>query len=357
MQAAVWYARHDIRVEDVPAPDAPGPGEVILQVGACGICGTDLEEYRAGPLFIPVGTPNPLTGRMAPLILGHEFAGEVVAVGAEVRDFKVGDRLAPDGLITCGTCYWCQRHQLPLCDKLAALGLMADGGLAEYCRLSVNTAIKLPNGLRDDHAALAEPLSVAVRALRRGRMGAGESVAIFGGGTIGLFCLQAARAAGAGEVFVVEPLPNRRALALALGASAVIDPQQAEVAATLRNYTRGIGPDLVLEASGAAPVIPQAIEATRKGGRIVLVGLPVAPTSFNFFHLVAGEKEIIGSLSHVYDEDYATAIRWLGDGRVLAEPLISARVPLADLLTDGLARLEQRPSETLKVIVQPQRVR
>lgn len=353
MKAAVWHARNDIRVEDAPEPSAPGPGEVVIRVGACGICGTDLEEYRAGPLFIPVDTPNPLTGRMAPLILGHEFAGEVVEVGRGVTAFKVGDRLAPDVLITCGECYWCQRHQLSLCDKLAALGLMGDGGLAEYCRLPVEMAIKLPNGLSDDHAAMAEPLSVAVRAVRRGRMLAGETVAIFGGGTIGLFCLQVARAAGASEVFVVEPLANRRDLAKQLGASDVINPLTTDPVETLHRWTRGIGPDLVLEASGASLVTPVAIGAARKGGRIVLVGLPVAATSFNFFQVVAGEKEIIGSLSHIYDEDYATAVRWLGDGRVLAEPLISARIPLDALLTDGLARLEQRPSETLKIIIHP----
>jgi (R,R)-butanediol dehydrogenase/meso-butanediol dehydrogenase/diacetyl reductase len=353
MKAAVWHARNDIRVEDAPEPGAPGPGEVIIQVGACGICGTDLEEYRAGPLFIPVGTPNPLTGRMAPLILGHEFAGEVVEVGRGVADFKAGDHLAPDVLITCGECYWCQRHQLPLCDKLAALGLMGDGGLAEYCRLPVNMAVKVPNGLSDDHAALAEPLSVAVRAARRGRLLAGETVAVFGGGTIGLFCLQVARAAGAAEVFVVEPLPNRRALAKQLGASEVINPQAVDTVETLRRWTRGIGPDLVMEASGATSVTPVAIASARKGGRIVLVGLPVAPTSFNFFQIVTTEKEIIGSLSHVYDEDYATAIRWLGDGRIQAEPLISARVPLANLLAGGLERLERRPAETLKVLIHP----
>jgi (R,R)-butanediol dehydrogenase/meso-butanediol dehydrogenase/diacetyl reductase len=353
MKAAVWHARNDIRVEEVPEPSAPGPGEVIIKVGACGICGTDLEEYRAGPLFIPVGTPNPLTGRQAPLILGHEFAGEVVEVGAGVTQVKPGDRLAPDGLFFCGECYWCQRHQVSLCDKLAALGLMTDGGLAEYCKLPVNMAIRIPNGLADDHAAMAEPLSVAVRAVRRGRLLAGETVAVFGGGAIGLFCLQVARAAGAGEVFVVEPLPNRRALAEQLGASATIDPTQVDPIAALRQLTRGVGPDLVLEASGAVAVTPVAIHAARKGGRIVLVGLPVAPTNFNFFDVVATEKEILGSLSHVYDEDYATAVRWLGDGRVLAEPLISARIPLDRLIPDGLDRLEQRATETLKVIVQP----
>jgi len=353
MKAALWHARNDIRVEDVPAPTAPGPGEVIIRVGACGICGTDLEEYRAGPLFIPVDKPNPLTGRMAPMILGHEFAGEVVEVGKGVTDFRVGDRLAPDVIIGCGHCYWCRRNQLILCDSLAALGLMGDGGLAEYCRLPVNMAVKLPSGLMDEHAAMAEPLAVAVRAVRRGRMLAGETVTVFGGGTIGLFCVQAARAAGAAAVFVVEPLANRRALAMQLGASDVIDPLTTDPATTLRRWTRGIGPDLVLEASGSATVIPGAIETARKGGRIVLVGLPVSATGFNFFHVVATEKEIIGSLSHVYDEDYYTAIRWLGDGRVVAEPLISARVPLSNFMADGLARLEERPAETLKVIILP----
>lgn len=353
MKAALWHARHDIRIEDVPEPTAPGPGEVIIKVNACGICGTDLEEYRDGPLFIPVEQPNPLTGRKAPLIIGHEFAGEVVEVGKGVTHFRPGDHLAPDVLLYCGECYWCQRHQVTLCDKLAALGQMGDGGLAEYCKLPVKMAIPVPNGLSDDHAAMAEPLSVAVRAVRRGRLAPGETVAVFGGGTIGLFCLQVARAAGAGEVFVIEPQPGRRVLARQLGASAVIDPKAVDPISELRKLTGGIGPDLVLEAAGVAVVTPVAIQAARKGGRIVLVGIPVAATSFNFFDIVFTEKEVIGSLSHVYDEDYATAVRWLGDGRILAEPLISVRIPLERLITDGLDRLEQRAAETLKVIVKP----
>lgn len=351
MKAAVWHARNDIRVETVPDPDLPGPGEVVIRVGACGICGTDLEEYRDGPLFIPVDEPNPLTGRKAPLILGHEFAGEVMAVGKGVKNFRVGDRLAPDVLMYCGECYWCQRHEVSLCDSLAALGLMGDGGLAEYCTLPESMAIALPNGLSDDHAALAEPLSVAVRAIRKGRLRVGERVAVFGGGTIGQFCVQSALAAGAGEVFLVEPLAARRQLALDFGASATIDPNREDVTESLQRLCGGIGPDLVLEASGKA--VAPAIYAARKGGRIVLVGLPVSATSFNFFDLVATEKEVIGSLSHIYDEDYAAAVRWLGDGRVLAEPLISARLPLDALVSEGLHRLENAPGDTLKVIIRP----
>ncbi len=353
MKAAVWHARNDIRVEDVPDPGEPGPGEVVIRVGACGICGTDLEEYRDGPLFIPVDEPNPLTGGMAPLILGHEFAGEVVAVGKEITEFKIGDRIAPDVLIYCGECFWCRRHQVNLCDKMAALGLMADGGLAEYCKMPGTMCILLPNGLAYDHAALAEPLAVAVRAVRRGRMTPGDKVVIFGGGTIGQLALQSARVAGAGEVFLVEPLSSRRELARSFGASATIDPAREEVVSALLRLTHGVGPDLVIEASGNAGAVATAIQTARKGGRIVLVGLPVRETPFNFFDLVSSEKEVIGSLSHIYDEDYATAIRWLGDGRIHVESLISARIPLSNLIAEGLHRLEQRAHETLKVIVEP----
>jgi len=352
MKAALWYARNDVRVEDVAEPGPPGPGEVILKVDTCGICGTDLEEYRSGPLFIAVGRPNPLTGRMAPVILGHEFAGEVVAAGRDVTRLKPGDRVAPDVLITCGTCYWCRRHQVTLCEKLAALGFSGDGGLAEYCKVPVSMCIKLPNGLSCEHAALAEPLSVAVRAVRKGRVALGATVAIFGGGTIGLLCLQAARNAGASAVYVVEPPAGRRALARRLGAAGVIDPTVDDAGEALRDLT-GVGPDVVIEASGATAAGPAAIEAARKGGRIVLVGIPVAAASFNFLAVVATEKEVVGSLSHVYDEDFAAAVQLLGEGRVAVEPLISDRIPLDDLVPRGLHRLEQQAADTLKVLVQP----
>jgi (R,R)-butanediol dehydrogenase/meso-butanediol dehydrogenase/diacetyl reductase len=352
MKAAIWHARNDIRVEEAPDPRAPGPEEIIIKVAACGICGTDLEEYRAGPLFIPVDAPHPLSGRMAPLIMGHEFAGEVVEVGRAVRGLRPGDRVAPDTLLFCGQCYWCQRHQVSLCDQLAALGLSGDGGLAQFCVAPARMCIRLPNGLAYDHAAMAEPLAVAVRAVRKGRVMLGESVAVFGGGTIGLLCLQVARQAGARAVYVVEPHAGRRALAEQLGATGTLDPIAAPVAEELQRLTT-VGPDVVIEASGAAAAGPTAIDAARKGGRVVMVGLPVAAASYNFFGLVATEKEVIGSLSHVYDEDYAAAVRLLGEGTITVEPLITDRIPLDDLLPRGLHRLEQAPAETLKIIVRP----
>lgn len=353
MRAAVWHARNDIRIEEVPEPGAPGPGEVIIRIGACGICGTDLEEYRAGPLFIQVDTPNPLTGRMAPVVLGHEFAGEVVEVGRGVTTLRSGDLVGPDVIIGCGSCYFCQRHQLSLCDSMAALGFAGDGGLADYCRVPVANCLKLPPGLSLDHGALAEPLSVVVRALRKGRLSLGERVAIFGGGTIGQLCLQAARAAGASAVFVIEPHAGRRELARQMGADAVLDPSTTDVTAALRTLT-AVGPDLVIQATGAPEANPAAIEAARKGGRIVIVGLPLGPSTFNFMAIVATEKEVIGSLAHIYDEDYAAAIQLLGERRVTVEPLISDRIPLANVLDRGLHRLESQAAETFKILVKPE---
>ena len=351
MKAAMWHARNDIRIETVPDPGPPGPGEVILKVSSCGICGTDLEEFVDGPIFMPVDKPNPLTGQQAPLILGHEFAGEVVEVGRNVP-FRPGTYLAPDTLITCGECYYCKRHELTLCDNLAILGLMGHGGLAEYCKVPISMCIELPQSLAPEYAALAEPLSVAVRAVRKSRLRVGETVAIFGGGTIGLFCLQIALSAGASAVYVVEPVAHRRELAMQLGAAGVIDPRTTDAVEELRKMTQ-IGPDVVLEACGVPEVTPTTIDAARKAGRIVLLGIPGSKSSINFFNVVVTEKEVIGSMSHVYDEDFYTALRLLAEGRIDAESLITHRIPLDRLIEDGLHHLKNHPLDTLKILVKP----
>ena len=164
MKAARWHGPRDVRVETVPDP-TPGPGDLVLRVDWCGICGTDVEEYLTGPHWIPTEQPNPLTGARAPITLGHEFAGEVVALGRDVRDLRVGDSVAPDTLIYCGRCYWCRRHQVHLCESLAALGLMADGGLAEFCVAPAAMCLTVPPSLPPDHAAMAETLLLAGTAI------------------------------------------------------------------------------------------------------------------------------------------------------------------------------------------------
>jgi len=340
-----WHGRKDVRLDEIEEPPPPGPGEVRLRPLWCGICGTDVEEYRGGPHFIPSGEPHPLTGRSAPITLGHEFSGEVVDVGPRVERFRPGDRVAADTLIFCGECYWCRRHQVTLCERLAALGLMADGGLAGLCNAPERTLLPIPEGVSDEAGALAETLAVAVRALRRGRLAVGESVAVVGAGAVGLMALQAALASGASKVSVVEPLSERRRLAASLGADEVYAPEEAVLAA-----------DIVVECSGNAGAVRTAMDAARKGGRVVLLGIYGRPGTLEFLEVVGAEKEIIGSLSHVYDEDFAAAVSLLGRGVVRAEPLISDRVPLSRSLDDGILALMREPEEHLKILIRPSTV-
>lgn len=342
MLALRWHARGDVRLDEVEDPRPPGPGEVLLRPLWCGICGTDVEEYRSGPLFIPSGEPHPLTGRSAPITLGHEFSGEVLDVGPGVERLRPGDRVAADTLIFCGECYWCKRHQVTLCERLAALGLMTDGGLASLCNAPERTLLPIPEGISDEAGALAETLAVAVRALRRGRFAVGESVVVVGAGAVGLMALQAAIAGGASKVSVVELLPERRRLAVSLGADEVYAPDEADLAA-----------DLVVECSGSTAAINTAVGSARKGGRVVLVGIYGRAGTLDFLEVVGTEKEVIGSFSHVYDEDFTSAVSLLGRGAVRAEPLVSDRVPLSRALDDGLLPLMREPERHLKILIQP----
>lgn len=354
MKAAVWHGRRDIRVEEFPDPSPPRENEVKIQVAWCGICGTDLEEFLYGPLYIPVDTPNPLTGRMAPMILGHEFVGTVVEVGPGVTDFRVGDVITPDTLIHCGECYWCRRHQVHHCEKLAILGLMTDGGFAEYVNAPTYMCFHLPATVSPEVAVLAEPASVAVRANRLARTSFGESVAVIGAGTIGLLCLQTAFLAGASQVYVLEVEGSRRGIASQMGATQVFDPLAVDPVEAIKDLTHGHGVDVVLEAGGNAETIALAPRLARKRGRVALLTLHNEPVPINFFPLVCDEIELIGSFSHIYDEDFAAAVTLLGSGRIQAEPLITGRIGLDDIVARGLEELIANKASNLKILVSPQ---
>jgi (R,R)-butanediol dehydrogenase / meso-butanediol dehydrogenase / diacetyl reductase len=353
MKAAVWHKQHDIRVESFPDPGSPAPDAVRLQVKWCGICGTDLEEYLCGPLFIPAERPNALTGRTAPMVMGHEFVGIVTEVGSKVDGIRTGDHVAVDTLLHCGECFFCRQHLVQLCEKLAIMGLSTDGGLAEFVNAPSFMCFKYPSTLPDDHAALAEPASVAVRAVRRGRLAQGETVVIIGAGTIGLLTLQVAGAMGAQSVIVIEPAENRRRIAAQLGATAVVNPNADDPVMAVRAMTGGLGADVVFECAGNVKTMELAPMLPRKRGRIVMVGLHDAPVPLRLLPLVVGELEIIGSFSHVYDEDFRPALELLSTGKINAEPLITARIALDDLVSRGLDELASTKSRHLKILVSP----
>lgn len=349
MLAARLWDKGDLRIEEVPDPGAPPPGWVRLKLDACGICGTDVEEYSQGPNLVP-RAPHPLTGRKAPLTLGHEGVGTVEEAGAGV-ELSPGSRVAVESNLFCGSCWWCRRHQYQLCEKLGALGLMADGALAEYLLAPEFMCLPLGGHVPVHHAALAEPLSVATRAVRRARIHLGSTVGIVGSGTIGLLALQVARESGAQTVVVSERLPERRKLALRLGADLAVDPDEMLDAAG--ELTRGVGLDVTIEAAGNPAAAAAAVRWARKGGRTVLLGVFDGAVPVDMMDLLLGEKEIVASLSHVYDEDFATAVNLINEGRVEIEPLITDRINLADVLEDGFLRLVEEPASHVKIVVHP----
>lgn len=222
MKAAVWYGREDVRILDLPEP-VVAQEQVKIRVRWCGICGSDVHEYRAGPMIIPK-KPHPLTGKSTPIILGHEFSGDVIEIGEGVKRIAVGDRVTIHCLIYCGTCAYCRQGEYNMCLRLATVGLAWDGAFAESVVVPEYTVLKLPERVSYEMGTFSEPLAVAVRAVKRSRMRMGDTAAVIGTGPIGLLVLQAAKAAGASKVFAVEPIRSRRELAKQLGADEVFDP-------------------------------------------------------------------------------------------------------------------------------------
>jgi (R,R)-butanediol dehydrogenase/meso-butanediol dehydrogenase/diacetyl reductase len=349
MRAARWHGRGDVRVEDVPIP-VVGPGEVLLRVSWCGICGTDVEEYRDGPVVVPVNAPNALTGQRAPITLGHEFAGAVVEVGPDVEGLAVGERVVPEICLFCGECHYCRRHAYALCVSWAAIGLHGDGGLAEYVKVPARMCVRLPDAIADDEAALIETTEVAVRAVRKAGIRLGDAVAIVGDGAVGLITLQVARAAGATTAILLGHRPARLDLGRRLGADAALDTRDPGWLDAVRDLTGGLGADVAIECGGRADAIADSIAATRKGGTIVLLAVIGVPIPVNTWPIVEGERTVIGSVQHHFDDDLPVAVRLMAAGEVDVRPLISRRISLERVVEEGFAAPPSTGSD-IKVLV------
>lgn len=348
MRALQWFGRADVRLAEVEDPAPPDRGEIAVDVEWCGICGTDVEEFTDGPILIPTDDPHALTGLRAPMTLGHEVAGRISAVGPGV-DLKPEMRVALDGYLACGHCAACLRHQPNRCATWAHIGFSHPGGLAERMVVPARMALPAPDHVPLDQVALSEPFAVAVRANRRGRIGLGDRVAILGGGTIGLAALQVALTSGCSYTALVDPLVQRRAVAVSLGAS-----DAAASAISLVDGGLGESFDVVVDCTGIPDAPGQAVQLARTGGRIVLVGIPPVPGTLDFKTLVIRELSMVGTVGHVYDEDTLAAVALIASKRVDAGALISHRLPLERTVDDGFRFLagEGRAS-ALKVLVSP----
>jgi (R,R)-butanediol dehydrogenase / meso-butanediol dehydrogenase / diacetyl reductase len=351
MKAARFHGPGDIRIEDVPDPTV-GPGQVEVSVDWCGICGTDLHEFLEGPIFIPAkGAPHPITGQELPVVMGHEFAGVVSAVGAGVTGVREGDRVAVEPYYVCGECSACAAGRYNICRKLGFVGLAGqDGGFAERCVVDQRWIHQLGE-LPTDIGALVEPLAVGYHAVRLSGLRPGGTAAVFGAGPIGLVTAAALTAAGAGQVIVVEPAAARKAKARSGGADAVLDPTSTDVGDAIRDLTGGAGADVAFECAGIDAVLASAIGAVRPGGTVVNVAIWGHVPQVAMNDLVLSEVTVIGSLA--YCGDHADTIALLRDGRVDAAPFITGRIGLDDLVTGGFRELIDNKEENVKILVSP----
>jgi (R,R)-butanediol dehydrogenase/meso-butanediol dehydrogenase/diacetyl reductase len=345
MRALRWHAAGDLRIEDVPEPETPGPGMAVVEVATCGICGSDLAEFRAGPKMIRT-SPHPLTGRQAPLTLGHEFSGRVVAADDE-EAWPPGTRVTADACWRCERCEACLGGDYHMCRYGGSIGLHSDGAFAPFVAVPEYTLVRVPDGVSDAAAAMAEPLAVGLHALDRGRARAGDAVLVLGFGPIGAAAALLARAVGATPL-VVELYEARRARAEGLGLATLEAGE--DLPRRVRRAAGGGGAPVVIESTGVAAVLPQAVECARRGGRIVAVGLTAEPSALDSSRLTFYERSLVGSLG--YRHDLPRVVRMMADGVVDPERLISGTVPLGDA-PETFASLASEPGNRVKVMVDP----
>jgi (R,R)-butanediol dehydrogenase / meso-butanediol dehydrogenase / diacetyl reductase len=341
VKAAVFHGPRDVRIESVADPADPAVGEVVIEVLRAAICGTDASEWDHGPILCKPG-----------VVLGHEFVGRVMAVASDVSDVRVGDRVVSGAGISCGRCAWCLDGRTNLCAEYRTLGLQVDGGLAEFVTSPASICRLVPDPVADDAAAMTQPLAVALHALSRVALRRTDSVAVVGVGGIGSFIVAgAAHRAPEGRVVAVDLDPQRLATASALGAHEAVDASGRDLDQLLLELTGGVGFDVVIEATGAPHAPAAVIAGTRRGGRVLLVGLHGAPRELELTPMILREVDVFTTVAHVCDSDIPAALELLAQSDVAAVT-VGPRIPLDELVVEGLRPLAERRA-TGKILVTP----
>jgi (R,R)-butanediol dehydrogenase/meso-butanediol dehydrogenase/diacetyl reductase len=346
MKAAVYHGPNKLEVADVPEP-RPIAGTVKVKVGFNGICGTDLHEYYAGPIFVPT-EPHPLTGQQMPLVMGHEFSGVITAVGDGVTGFAEGDRVAIEPIYRCGHCGPCQAGNYNICAQIGFHGLMSDGGMAEYTVVPTDMLHRLPDNVSLELGALVEPMSVAYHAATLGEVGSGDTAVVFGAGPIGIGLWFALRGKGVDDVFVVEPSATRRAAIEALGAT-TLDPEAVDVAAFIADHTRGGGADAVFDAAGVAPAVETALACVGARRPMVSVAIYEKPLTTPLLNLVMNESRIQGSLCYT-SADFRAVIDLMARGMYDTTGWVTP-IAIDDVIDEGFEALHA--GTKMKVLVDP----
>ena len=318
MKAALIYGPDDIRIEEVDIPK-PAPNEVLIKIHACCVCGTDdalnKGEYPAN----------------YPVIIGHEFSGEVVETGKDVTNFKAGDRVTVDPNRVCHNCFFCRSGQEHLCDNLSSMGVHRDGANAEYCVMLESNVYNIGSEISYEEAAFCEPLACAIHGTDLARVKTGDTVLIIGAGGMGNLITQCVKNSGAANIIVSEPIEGRRARALENGATHAFDPFKADLDSEIRKI-KPTGADIVFEVAGNSKTQTACPGYTRKGGTIVYFGCSPqdALIEINPFLINENEQKILGS----FNNQFATgrAVEMLVEGKIRVDNLVSHRFALKNYL-------------------------
>ncbi|MBX3094947.1 MAG: alcohol dehydrogenase catalytic domain-containing protein [Cryobacterium sp.] len=338
MRAAVLHAVDDLRIAEQPIP-TPGRGEVLIRVGVCGVCGSDATEFSRGPVLT-----------VMPVTLGHEFAGTVEALGEGVTGLAVGATVVCGAGISCGDCKPCREGRTNLCRSYTTLGLQHDGGLAGFVVSPADILLDVSDtGLALDTLGLVQPMSIAVHAVRRSGLRAGQDAVIVGVGGIGAFITFAAVSVGA-RVLVVDLNESRLELATALGASATLKAGES----SLRDHlvTLGMDPDVYFEVSGSAPGLASVLDAAEPGATIVPVGIQRGEPALPLGSWTLREYTIVGTVAHVVKDDMPEAVRLLGTREDWSD-IASEVLPLELVVSEGLAPLIDGSAAQIKTLIDP----
>ncbi len=346
MKALRWHNVKDLRLDNIEEPIVK-KGEVKIKVEWCGICGSDLHEYTAGPIFIPSETPHPLTGDKAPIVMGHEFSGQVVEVGEDVKKVQVGDRVTVEPIYSCGECDACKQGKYNLCETMGFYGLAGGGGgFSEFASIPEHMIHKLPENVSYEQGALVEPSAVALHAVKQSKVKVGDKVAVFGTGPIGLLVIEALKAAGASEIYAVELSEQRREKAVELGAIGV-DPNNVDAVEQIQTLTNG-GVDVAYEVTGVPPVLTQAIDSTKFNGETMIVSIFEKEAPIHPQNIVLRERTVSGVIG--YRDVFPAVIRLMAQGYFPADKLVTKRITLDEVIDEGFEGLLKEKNH-IKILV------
>jgi L-iditol 2-dehydrogenase len=343
MKALLLSSYRHLEIAEVPAPTV-ADGEVLVRVAACGICGSDVHGYDGSS-----------GRRIPPIVMGHEAAGTIAAIGPGVSGFAVGDRVTFDSTIFCGECAYCLRGQTNLCDRRRVLGVSCDdyrcnGAFAEYVVVPQRILYPLPASFPFQEAAMLEAVSVAMHAVSLSEIHSGDTALVIGAGMIGLLALQALRAAGCSRVYMTDVNTERLKLAEALGATAVLPATKESLIREILLLTKGTGVEVTVEAVGVGATVGNAVDCTRKGGTVTLVGNIAAEVPLPLQKVVTRQIRLQGSCAIA--GEYPRAIEALASGQIKVKPLISAVAPL-EQGAEWFDRLYSGNSDLMKVVLTP----